>query len=87
MSSFRKALEDSYDEEMAAVYASASYVKLDAAVDMTITALSNSLDKDQEKLLNNLLNALSNRDSYIASNAFVQGARAMVDFKNDNTIK
>ena len=56
MSSFRKALEDSYDEEMAAVYASASYVKLDAAVDMTITALSSSLDKDQEKLLNNLLN-------------------------------
>ena len=87
MSNFRKYIEESYDEEMEPVYSSENYQQLDDTVEESIDALRQSLNPQQSKLLNELLNNIGIRDGFVASNAYMQGARAMISLKCDYTIE
>lgn len=87
MSAFRNYIEESYNEEMEPVYRSEKYRQLDATVEESIAALKKHLNPAQSKLLDELLDDISNRDGFVASNAYVQGARAVITLKCNDTIE
>lgn len=75
-------IEDSYDESMAGTYDSEEYKSFCNKVDEAHSRLTNLLDDEEQiRALETLLDAVSNRDGFIASKAYTTGVYEGISFR------
>lgn len=79
----RQSIADNFDEAMHSYVASDEYTELAGKADKSETTLRNSLNKEQEKLLDNYIATVTEKFAALSENAYVKGTVDGIKLENE----